>query len=98
MILKQKLMSAALVGATLAAVQPASAQTTIEMQQQIQSQLQALQAQMSAARSQQEQQEEQLQQLQLSGQSQPPQDVGAAKMSPAIAPASAATMARTAST
>ncbi len=79
----------AMVGAALAAVQPAAAQTTVQMQQQMQSlqqQMQALQAQMNAAQSQQQQQQQQLQQMQQSGQSQPPQDVGVAKMTPGNRP------------
>ena len=94
MTLKQKLMSSALVGAALAGVQPVAAQTTVQqtpvqMQQQmqwLQQQMQALQTQMNNTQSQQQQQQQQLQQMQMTGQSQPPQDVGAAKMTPGNRP------------
>jgi phosphate-selective porin OprO and OprP len=83
-------LCSALAGAALAAAQPAAAQTTVQqttvqMQQQIQSlqqQIQTLQTQVNDTQSQQRQ----LQQMQSSGQSQPPQDVGMARMTPGNRP------------
>ena len=93
MTLKQRLMSGAMAGAALLMAGPAMAQTTVQMQQQmqqLQQQMQQLQQQLDASQAQQQTQQQQLQQLEqtqaTSGQSQPPQGVGQARMTPGNRP------------